>query len=83
MSRKNAKLAKIIDLQCHQPSITLTKKDCDIIAKALWIAHKDNPKEILNLYWYLKDLSKIRKGNGRGRELRLRCKRWINNNDPD
>ena len=62
MSRKNAKLARIIDLQCHQPSITLIKKDCDIIAEALWIAHKDNPKEILGLYYYLKDLSKIRKG---------------------
>jgi len=46
MSRKNAKLAKIIDLQCHQPDIILTKKDCDIIAEALWVAHKDNPKEI-------------------------------------
>lgn len=70
MSRKNVKLAKIIDLQCHQPSITLTKKDCDTIAEALWIAHKDNPKEILELYYYLKDLSKIRKGNYVGRELR-------------
>lgn len=71
MSRKKAKLARIIDLQCHQPNITLTKKDCDMIAEALWIAHKDNPKEILSLYWYFKDLSKIRKGSGVGRELRL------------
>ena len=70
MSRKNAKLAKIIDLQCHQPDIILTKKDCDIIAEALWVAHKDNPKEILGLYYYLKDLSNIRKGRGVGRELR-------------
>ena len=30
-----------------------------MIAEALWIAHKDNPKEILGLYYYLKDLSKI------------------------
>lgn len=40
MSRKNAKLAKIKDLQCHQPDIVLTKKDCDTIAEALWVAHK-------------------------------------------
>ena len=71
MSRKNAKLAKIIDLQCRQPDIILTKKDCDTIAEALWVAHKDNPKEILDLYWYLKDLSDIRKGSGRNRKLRL------------
>ena len=70
MSRKNAKLAKIKDLQCHQPDIVLTKKDCDTIAEALWVAHKDNPKEILGLYYYFKDLSKIRKGSGVGRELR-------------
>lgn len=74
MSRKNAKLAKIIDLQCHQPTIILTKKDCDTIAEALWTVHKDNPKEILELYYYLKDLSKIRKGKYVGRELRLYCK---------
>ena len=71
MSRKNAKLAIIKDLQCHQPTIILTKKDCDTIAEALLIAHKDNPKEILGLYYYLKDLSKIRKGSSVGRELRL------------
>jgi hypothetical protein len=71
MSRKNAKLAKITDLQCHQPTIILTKKDCDMIAEALWISHKDNPKEILSLYWYFKDLSKIRKGSGVSRKLRF------------
>lgn len=63
MSRKNAKLAKIIDLQCHQPTIILTKKDCDTIAEALLVAHKDNPKKIQGLYWYFRDLSKIRKGS--------------------
>lgn len=81
MSRKNAKLAIIKDLQCHQPDIILTKKDCDTIAEALLVAHKDNPKEIQSLYWYFKDLSKIRKGNGVGRELRLYCKRWMNRYD--
>jgi len=71
MSRKNAKLARITDLQCHQPDIILTKKACDTIAEALWTLHKDNPKEILDLYWYFRDLSKIRKGKSVGRELRL------------
>lgn len=73
MSRKNAKLARIIDLQRHQPDIILTKKDCDTIAEALLVAHKDNPKEILGLYYYLKDLSNIRKGRCEGRELRPYC----------
>lgn len=63
MSRKNAKLAIIKDLQCHQSDIILTKKDCDMIAEALWTAYKDNPKEILSLYWYFKDLSKIKKAD--------------------
>ena len=81
MSRKDAKLARIIDLQCHQPDIILTKKYCDTIAKALLVVHKDNPKEILGLYYYLKDLSNIRKGSGVGRELRLYCKRWMNRYD--
>lgn len=70
MSRKNAKLAIITDLQGHQPQIILTKKDCDTIAKSLWDTHTSNPKEIAGLYWYLKDLSKIRKGNCVGKELR-------------
>lgn len=63
MSRKNAKLARITDLQCHQPDVILTKKDCDMIANALCIAHKDNFEEIQGLYWYFRDLSIIRKGN--------------------
>lgn len=35
MSRRNAKLARIIDLQCKQSSATLTKKDLTLIVQGL------------------------------------------------
>lgn len=74
MSRKNAKLAKITDLQGHQPAIILTKKDCDTIADSLFQSNKNNLNPVIGLYWYFKNLSMIRKGNNTGKELRPYCK---------
>ena len=66
MSRKNAKLAVIHDLQ-SQGDIILTKKDCDMIADALMntydIKSADLNRQmrgIRDLYYYLKGLSRIR-----------------------
>jgi len=42
MSRRNAKLAKIVDLQCKQEEATLTKKDLYWITKGLMSLDKSN-----------------------------------------
>ncbi len=42
MSRKNAKMCKIHDLQNRYPDVILTKKDCDMITKALYSTYVDN-----------------------------------------
>ena len=52
-------MARIHDLQCRYSDITLTKKDCDMICKALENTYTF--KEIKNLYWYFKNLTYIRK----------------------
>ena len=36
MSRAKAKVCKVVDLQCQMDTIILTKKDCDMISKALY-----------------------------------------------
>lgn len=42
MSRRNAKLAKIVDLQCKQGEATLTKKDLYWITRGLMSLDKSN-----------------------------------------
>lgn len=42
MSRRNAKLAKIVDLQCKQAEATLTKKDLYWITRGLMSLDKSN-----------------------------------------
>lgn len=58
MSRKKAKLAKITDLQCRLGTITLTKQDCDMIAKGLENTYPFN--EIKELYYYFKKLGYVK-----------------------
>lgn len=57
MSRAKAKLAIIKDLQCKKDDVILTKKDCDMIANALFEKYSWN--EIRDMYWYFKNLSKL------------------------
>ena len=57
MSRAKAKLAIIKDLQCKEPTIILTKKDCDMIADALLNTY-EFPK-ISNMYLYFKRLGRL------------------------
>ena len=49
MSRAKAKLAVLHDLQCRMHDVILTKKDCDMIAKALEKTY--DFKEIKDLYY--------------------------------
>lgn len=56
MSRAKAKLLRLHDLQCKHSDVILTKKDCDMIAKALENTYPF--EEIKDFYFYLKDLSK-------------------------
>lgn len=58
MSRSKAKLVILHDMQCRLPDIVLTKKDCDMIAKALENTYPFD--EIKDLYYYLKKLSFIK-----------------------
>ncbi len=57
MSRAKAKLAIIKDLQCREPNVILTKKDCDMIADALLKTY-EFPK-ISRLYFHLKRLGRL------------------------
>lgn len=57
MSRKNAKLCRIHDLQNRKSDIILTKKDCDMIANALCQTY--DIKEIESLYYYFIDLGRL------------------------
>lgn len=56
MSRAKAKLALLRDLQCRLPDFILTKKDCDMIAKALENTYQF--RDIKELYFCFKDLGK-------------------------
>lgn len=57
MSRKKAKLCIVHDLQCKKHDIILTKKDCDLIANALYQTYYFS--DIKDIYFYFKDLSKL------------------------
>ena len=57
MSRAKAKLAILHDLQSREPDWILTKKDCDMIADALYKTY-EFPK-ISRLYFHLKRLSRL------------------------
>ena len=66
MSRKNAKICKVHDLQSRYSDIILTKKDCDLICKALvetFIANKDRKDKLVieatTLERYFKELTRI------------------------
>lgn len=65
MSRANSKMCQIHDLQ-GRGDIMLTKKDCDLIYEALFIAyvdnqHGENPNHELavNIANYFKNLTRI------------------------
>lgn len=55
MSRAKSKVAIIHDMQGKQSDVILTKKDCDMIAKALRETFKFD--DIQELYSYLKRLT--------------------------
>lgn len=55
MSRAKSKVAIIHDMQGKLPDVILTKKDCDMIAKALCETFKFD--DIHGLYMYLKKLT--------------------------
>ena len=58
MSRAKAKLCKIHDLQGRFSDVILTKKDCDMIAKAL---ENTYPFEnIKDLYFYFNKLGYVK-----------------------
>lgn len=59
MSRAKAKLVIMHDLQCKQPDWVLTKKDCDMIAKALAETYGLKSQTLLRFYYYLKSLGRI------------------------
>ena len=59
MSRAKAKLVLMRDLQCKHPDLVLTKKDCDMIAKALLETYGLKDRKLLQFYIYLKDLGRI------------------------
>ena len=54
MSRAKAKLCRIHDLQGRLSDVILTKKDCDMIAKALGNTYPFD--EVKDLYYYFKKL---------------------------
>jgi len=57
MSRAKAKLAVVHDLQSKQDDIILTKKDCDMIARA--ILEKYGYAEVKELYLFLRRVGKL------------------------
>ena len=57
MSRAKAKLAIVHDLQRKQDDIILTKKDCDMIAKA--ILEKYGYEKVRELYVFLIRLGRL------------------------
>ena len=59
MSRAKAKLVIMHDLQCKQPDWILTKKDCDMIAKALAETYGLKDLVLLRFYNYLKALGRL------------------------
>ena len=59
MSRAKAKLAIVHDLQCKQPDLVLTKKDCDMIANALAETYGLKEPVLRRFYYYLKDLGRL------------------------
>ena len=59
MSRAKAKLVIMHDLQCKQPDWILTKKDCDMIAKALTETYGLKDLVLLRFYNYLKALGRL------------------------
>ena len=59
MSRAKAKLVIMHDLQCRQPDWVLTKKDCDMIANALYKIYGLKDSTLRRFYNYLKDLGRL------------------------
>lgn len=59
MSRAKAKLVIMHDLQCKQPDWVLTKKDCDMIANALYETYGLKEPVLMRFYNYLKALGKL------------------------
>lgn len=66
MSRKNAKICRIQDLQCKYSDVILTKYDCDMITRALNSEYVNNKnreskifKEAVNLAEMFHRLTKI------------------------
>lgn len=59
MSRAKAKLVKMCDLQCKQPDWILTKKDCDMIAKAIAETYGLKDRKLSRFYFYLKSLARL------------------------
>ena len=59
MSRAKAKLVLMRDLQCKQPDWVLTKKDCDMIANALFETYGLKDPVLFRFYNYLKSLSRL------------------------
>lgn len=57
MSRKNAKIAVLHDMQSRYSDVVLTKKDCDMICNALIVKYEW--QEIAFLYIHLKKLCKV------------------------
>lgn len=55
MSRAKAKMALLHDLQCKNPDYIITKKECDIICKALLLAYSYN--EVRNIFLAFKKLT--------------------------
>jgi hypothetical protein len=59
MSRAKAKLVIMHGLQRKQPDWVLTKKDCDMIARALYETYGLKEPLIACFYNYLKNLGRL------------------------
>lgn len=57
MSRAKAKLAIVHDLQNKQSDVILTKKDCDMIAEALY--EKYGYERVKQMYLFFKRLGQL------------------------
>lgn len=62
MSRAKAKIAVLHDMQSRYSDVILTKKDCDMIKKALLETY--NWSEIRHIYIHLNKLNQLGKDNG-------------------
>lgn len=62
MSRGKKKIAKIVDMQSMFSDVILTKKDVDLIIKALWMLYDENHDEdIVKIARYLRYLTYVHK----------------------